>query len=101
MFNESRGGNMTFLNAIGPQVLRMKQVLARTGLSRSAIYDKLDSKSSRYDPTFPKQFKLGPGAVGWLEADIEIWIESRISASRANMPHSAAPQKINSHNGAS
>lgn len=68
--------------------LRLKEVLARTGLSRSAIYDKLDPKSRRYDSTFPKQFKLGPGAVGWLEADIDAWIESRISASRADIQKS-------------
>jgi prophage regulatory protein len=27
--------------------------------------------------TFPKQYKLGPRAVGWLESDIEKWIEQR------------------------
>lgn len=88
---------MAQLNHQAHCTLRLKQVLARTGLSRSAIYDKLDPKSRRYDSTFPKQFKLGLGAVGWLEADINVWIESRISASRADMPQSITCIKAGSH----
>lgn len=58
--------------------IRLKEVITRTGLSRSAIYDKLDPKSRRYDPSFPKQYPLGTNAVAWVEAEITRWVESRI-----------------------
>jgi len=63
-------------------ILRRKQVEARTGLSRSTIYDKLNPKSPRFDTTFPKPISLGAGAVGWIESEVNTWLESRISASR-------------------
>lgn len=57
-------------------ILRIEQVEARTGLKRSAIYDRLNKNSPRYDPTFPKQVGLGPGAVGWYEDEITGWVLS-------------------------
>lgn len=65
-------------------IIRRKQVETRTGLTRTGIYDRLNPKSPYYDPTFPKQISLGTGAsaVGWLEHEVNAWIESRIAASR-------------------
>lgn len=63
-------------------ILRRKQVEARTGLSRSTIYDKINRKSPRYDPNFPKQISLGGDAVGWIEAEVVAWIENKIRTSR-------------------
>lgn len=60
-----------------PTIIRLKQVLERTGLSRSTIYDKINPKSPRYDLTFPKQVSLGIGSVGWYESELICWIESR------------------------
>jgi prophage regulatory protein len=57
--------------------IRLPEVLQRTGLSRSTIYDKLDPKSPRHDPTFPKRRNLGSGSVGWLESEINDWLSSR------------------------
>ncbi|MBX9267504.1 helix-turn-helix transcriptional regulator [Chromobacterium violaceum] len=65
-----------------PTILRRKQVEARTGLSRTTIYDRINPKSPRYDQTFPTPVSLGAGAVGWVESEITAWIESRVSASR-------------------
>lgn len=45
---------------------------ARTGYSRSSIYLKMQ------DGTFPKPIKLGARAVGWLESEIEEWLQARI-----------------------
>lgn len=64
-------------------ILRRKQLESRIGLSRSAIYDKINPKSPRYDATFPKPISLGTEAVGWIESEVSAWIESRISVSRA------------------
>ncbi len=59
------------------KVLRMKDLVSTCGLSRSTIYDKMDSKSRRYDPSFPKPLKLGLSAIGWIEQDILCWLESK------------------------
>lgn len=58
-------------------ILRLKQVMLMTGLSRSTIYDKINSKSPRFDESFPKQVSLGVGSVGWRESEVIAWIESR------------------------
>ncbi len=57
--------------------VRMPEVLSRTGLSRSQIY-KLQSSGS-----FPKSISLcGGRAVGWLDNEIDEWMEYRINESR-------------------
>jgi prophage regulatory protein len=61
---------------VGQSILRRKQVELRTGLSRTGIYEKLASGE------FPQPIKLGARAVGWLESEINGWIECRIVASR-------------------
>lgn len=64
------------------QILRLMQVIARTGLKRSTIYDRMNSESPRFDPNFPKPIKIGVSAIGWIESEIGSWIEMRIAASR-------------------
>ncbi len=57
--------------------VRMPEVISRTGLSRSHIY-KLQSSGS-----FPKSISLcGGRAVGWLDSEIDEWMEYRINQSR-------------------
>ena len=56
--------------------LRLPEVLARTGLSRSTIYVRLDQGR------FPKPVSLGARAVGWIEAEVDQWIRERIDQSR-------------------
>jgi len=63
----------------GPCILRRRQLEARTGLSRTAIYDRLDPKSPRYDPTFPRRVHLGAGTVGWVEQEVDAWITTRVA----------------------
>jgi prophage regulatory protein len=63
-------------------ILRRKQVEARTGLSRSTIYEKINKRSPRYDHTFPKPIRLSSDAVGWIEGEVNAWIASRIRHSR-------------------
>jgi prophage regulatory protein len=58
-------------------------VILRVGLSRSTIYDRINPKSPRYDDSFPKPIKIGASAIGWIEASIIEWIESKISQSKA------------------
>ena len=58
--------------------LRLPEVLARTGLSRSTIYVRLDQGR------FPRPVSLGARAVGWIEAEVDEWIRERIAASRSD-----------------
>lgn len=57
-------------------VLRLPAVKARTGLSRSNIYQKMS------EDKFPKPISLGSRAVGWIESEINDWLEKQIAASR-------------------
>lgn len=66
-------------------ILRRKQVEARTGLSRSTIYAKLNRNPKRpsdYDPTFPSPISLGAKAVGWVESEVDAWLAAQIEKSR-------------------
>ncbi|CAK1779599.1 MULTISPECIES: AlpA family transcriptional regulator [Vibrio] len=53
--------------------LRLKDVIAATGLSRSTIYKFMDEE------VFPKTIPLGGRAVAWLESEIEEWMEQRLA----------------------
>lgn len=57
-------------------ILRLPEVLVRTGLSRSTLYRRVD------EGTFPAPINLGPRAVGWPESEVQVWIEQRIAESR-------------------
>jgi|GEM_PF-1319789 len=63
-------------------LLTGKQFDAQTSSSRSARYEKLDPRSPRYDPTFPKPIKLTGTSIRFLQSEVSAWIVSRIQASR-------------------
>ena len=58
------------------KLLRLPQVKATTGLSKSTIYARI------FEGTFPKQIPLGPRLVVWVESDIQNWISEQVSAAR-------------------
>ena len=58
------------------KLLRLPEVKATTGLSKSSIYARIS------DGTFPKQIPLGPRLVVWVESDIQNWISEQVSAAR-------------------
>ncbi|MCY4399817.1 MAG: AlpA family transcriptional regulator [Gemmatimonadetes bacterium] len=58
--------------------LRLPEVIARTGLSRSTIYLRLDQGR------FPSPVSLGGRAVGWIESEIDEWMRNRIAESRSD-----------------
>lgn len=55
-------------------IIRLPQVQARTGLSRTSIYDFVKRGS------FPPPVALGVRAVGWLESSVDAWIAERVVA---------------------
>lgn len=59
------------------KILRLPEVRAITGLSRATIYRAISNGS------FPRSIKLTENSVGWLESDIEAWLQQRIKASQS------------------
>ena len=64
------------MNQLQQKLLRLPQVKAATGLSKSSIYARIA------EGTFPKQIPLGPRLVVWVEADIQNWINEQVLAPR-------------------
>lgn len=55
------------------RIIRLKTVLARSGLSRSTIYRKIA------EGTFPAQIKISINGAGWRESDVNRWVEDPVS----------------------
>ncbi len=60
----------------GARLERLPAVLARTGLSRTAVW-------RRSGVDFPAPVRLGPQTIAWVSDEIDQWIADRIAASRA------------------
>jgi len=58
------------------KILRLPSVKQQTGLSRSTIYLRVK------EGQFPKPVSLGGRSVGWIESEIQAWLEEQISSSR-------------------
>jgi prophage regulatory protein len=70
------------------KILRLPEVLGIIGISRSKLY--ADIKAGQ----MPPPISLGARAVGWLDQDINDWIERRIQVARTGIkstPQCAAP----------
>lgn len=62
------------MQTLQTRVLRLPEVCAITGLARPTIYWQVRRG------LFPRQIQLGPKSVGWLESDIQSWLNERIAA---------------------
>lgn len=54
--------------------LRLPQVMARTGLSRSSIY-RFESQGA-----FPRRVQLGENSTAWHASEVEAWMLERLAA---------------------
>ncbi|WP_242139632.1 AlpA family phage regulatory protein [Sphingomonas sp. TREG-RG-20F-R18-01] len=54
------------------RMIRIKSVLARTGLSRSTMYRKMQNG------TFPSSIKISERCAGWRESAINEWLRNPI-----------------------
>lgn len=54
--------------------LRIKDVIATIGLSRTSIYRMIGAGE------FPKPVQLTARSVGWWEADVSKWLDERLEA---------------------
>lgn len=57
-------------------ILRLPEVIKKTSISRSTIYERVKNN------TFPQPISLGERSIGFVEAEIDSWIESKIAESR-------------------
>jgi prophage regulatory protein len=57
--------------------LRLPDVKAVTGLSKTSLYALIKEKS------FPAPVRLGPRAVAWVKSEIRQWAVERVQASRS------------------
>lgn len=55
------------------RIIRLRTVLARTGLSRSTIYRKIA------EGTFPAQIKISANGAGWHESEIDRWVANPLA----------------------
>lgn len=62
------------------QILRLPQVCKVTGLGRSMIYQ---LESAR---RFPCRVRIGARAVGWVEAEVQLWLARRVEQYRVGEP---------------
>ena len=59
-----------------PIIIRIDTVKTITGLSRGSIYRLIK------EGDFPTQIKLSTQAAGWIESEVNDWLECRIAESR-------------------
>ncbi len=53
------------------KLIRTDEVVRRTGLSRTTIWRR------ERQGEFPARRRIGENSVGWLETEVDSWIESR------------------------
>jgi prophage regulatory protein len=53
------------------RIIRIRDVIALTGLSRSAIYAAVKAG------TFPRQVKLSARSAGWVRGEVVGWLKER------------------------
>ena len=69
------------------RIIRLPELIRVIGYSRASIYNRMNSKSKFYDSKFPRPIQLstiGRGSVGWLEQEVQTWLEGRVAASRSS-----------------
>ena len=54
-------------------IIRMKEVMAKAGIARTNLWRQVK------DGQFPAPVSLGARAVGWVESEVDAWIESKIA----------------------
>lgn len=59
-------------NPTSPELLRLRPLMVRMGLSRSTIYRLIATKG------FPKPIQLGAASVAWVSDEIDAWIRQQI-----------------------
>lgn len=59
-----------------PRLINLKEVINRTSLKTTAIYALMKKGE------FPQSIKITSDRVGWLESDIDEWINAKVEQSK-------------------
>ncbi len=62
------------ISAASDRFIRIKEVISVTGLARNTIYRRMR------EGTFPRQIRLGPNSVAWLQSAISEWMSSVVES---------------------
>ncbi|GEP55356.1 helix-turn-helix transcriptional regulator [Reyranella soli] len=68
-------------------VIRIQEVMVKSKLSRSTIY------SLCIQGLFPPPRKIGVRAVGWIESEVDHWMEARPTALPTRRSAGAEPKE--------
>jgi prophage regulatory protein len=71
------------------EALLSRQDLERTlRIGKTAVFERLNPRSRRFDPDFPRPIELGgPNSKRWVKSEVEEYIDRKIEASRAGGNH--------------
>jgi prophage regulatory protein len=69
--------NIADQQTVPPRIIRLPEVIKRTGLPRASIYQQMTLG------TFPRQVSISLRSRGWVESEVDGWIEQRIAARSA------------------
>lgn len=58
------------------RLIRLPEVMNKTGLSRSSIYLKIGNGD------FPQRVSIGDRAIAWVESEVDDWIISKVDKNR-------------------
>lgn len=72
--NQDTSNTPQLAAAVPARFLRLPEVIARVGLRRSAIYQRMS------EGRFPRSRSLGPKCVVWVEAEIDDWMREIVSS---------------------
>lgn len=73
------------------RILRIAAVLARTGLTRSTLYRKIQQGS------FPKQVRIAVRCAGWRESAVTEWMRNPMFYSAEDNPLRLTCHSVPSH----
>ncbi|HGG8912108.1 TPA: helix-turn-helix transcriptional regulator [Enterobacter hormaechei subsp. xiangfangensis] len=68
------------MNTINQSLIRLPEVLKRTGFGKAWVVYRLISEGR-----FPAPVKIGVRAVAFVESEVDEWIQSVIETSRNNV----------------
>ena len=68
------------------KLIKLPKVAEIVTLKESAIYDRMNKNSPRFDASFPRPVRLGKGSnppVAWEQAEVDAWVAAQVEARRA------------------
>lgn len=66
------------MNNISTRLIRLPEVLLRTGYGKAWIYRLIS------EGRFPTQIKIGSRSIAFIESEIDDWIQATIDETRKN-----------------